>query len=116
MWGVIAVVIVAVILLSLSSNSSGGILYNSQNQHGWFMDMIFHPTSVAQKLTVMVLAIALFVGVMALILWLIDRPRVPNGVLVAGFLGPVVIALSTGLLWSGPQDDRAVVPEVRSIR
>ena len=37
---------------------------------------------------------------MALILWLIDRPRVPNGVLVAGFLGPVVIALSTGLLWS----------------
>jgi alpha-glucoside transport system permease protein len=37
---------------------------------------------------------------MALILWLIDRPRVPNGVLVAGFLGPVVIALGTGLLWS----------------
>jgi alpha-glucoside transport system permease protein len=99
-WGVIAVVIVVIILLSLSSNSSGGILYNSQNQHGWFMDMIFHPTSVAQKLTVMVLAVLLFVGVMALILWLIDRPRVPNGVLVAGFLGPVVIALSTGLLWS----------------
>jgi alpha-glucoside transport system permease protein len=99
-WLVIIAIIVTVILMSLSSGSGGGLFYNSQNQHNWFVDMIFHPTSAAQKLLVMVFAIAIFVGVMALILWLIDRPRVPNGVLVAGFLGPVVIALATGLLWS----------------
>jgi alpha-glucoside transport system permease protein len=99
-WLVVLAVIGVVVVMSWSSSGSTGLLYNSQNQHGWFIDMIFHPTSVAQKLAVMVLAIALFIAVMALILWLIDRPRVPNGVLVAGFLGPVVIALASGLLWS----------------
>ncbi|MTD16017.1 ABC transporter permease subunit [Nakamurella sp. YIM 132087] len=49
----------------------------------------------------MILAILLFVVIMGVILWAIDRPKVPLGVLVAGFLGPVVIALSGGLLWSG---------------
>ncbi len=37
----------------------------------------------------MVVAIVLFVGVMSLILWLIDRPKVPNWLVVVGFLGPV---------------------------
>lgn len=99
-WLVILAVIVVIIVMSLSSGNGSGLFYNPQNEHGWFVDMIFHPTTVVQKLMVMVLAIALFVGVMALILWLIDRPRIPTGVLVAGFLGPVIIALSTGLLWS----------------
>ena len=36
---------------------------------------------------------------MALILWLIDRPKVPNWLVVVGFLGPVTIALVVGLLY-----------------
>ncbi len=36
---------------------------------------------------------------MGVILWLVDRPLVPNGTLVAGFLGPVIIGLAGGLLY-----------------
>ena len=41
------------------------------------MDWILNPTSVADKLIAMVAAIVLFVAIMALILWIIDRPKVP---------------------------------------
>ena len=57
------------------------------------MDWLLSPTSVADKLIVMVFAIVLFVAIMALILWVIDHPGVPNWVVVVGFLGPVTIAL-----------------------
>jgi alpha-glucoside transport system permease protein len=63
------------------------------------MDWFLNPTSVSDKLIVMVVAIALFAAVMSLILWLIDRPRVPNWLVVVGFLGPVTIALTVGLLY-----------------
>jgi alpha-glucoside transport system permease protein len=63
------------------------------------MDWILNPTSVTEKLLIMVVAIALFVGVMALILYLIDRPRVPNWLVVVGFLGPVTLAIALGLLY-----------------
>ncbi len=61
----------------------------------WFLD----PTSVSDKLIVMVVAIVLFVAIMGLILWLIDRPRVPNWLVVVGFLGPVTIFMAVGLLY-----------------
>ena len=76
----------------------------------WLHDALLAPTSPAQKIFVMILAIVLFVGVMALILWLVDRPRVPNWLLVAGFLGPVVIMLVVGLLYP------AVVTVVQSFQ
>ena len=57
------------------------------------------PESVTDKLIVMVLAIVLFVVMMSAILWLIDRPKFPNWLIVVGFLGPVTIALVVGLLY-----------------
>jgi alpha-glucoside transport system permease protein len=63
------------------------------------MDWFLNPTSVADKLIVMVIAIVLFVAIMGLILWLIDRPNVPNWLVVVGFLGPVAVALIVGLFY-----------------
>jgi alpha-glucoside transport system permease protein len=63
------------------------------------MDWILNPTTVSDKLIAMVAAIVLFVAIMALILWLIDRPKVPLWLVVIGFLGPVTIALSIGLFY-----------------
>ena len=42
------------------------------------MDWLLRPTTVSDKLISMVVAIVLFVAVMSLILWLIDRPKIPN--------------------------------------
>jgi alpha-glucoside transport system permease protein len=63
------------------------------------MDWFLKPESVTDKLLVMVLAILLFVVVLSAILWVIDRPKVPLWVIVAGFLGPVTIALVVGLFY-----------------
>ncbi len=98
-WLVIAAVVALVVYLSLSPGGQP-LLYNRANEHSWLVDMIFQPTSVMQKIVVMFVAIALFLVVMGVILWAVDRTSVPKGVLIAGFLGPVVIALASGLLWS----------------
>lgn len=63
------------------------------------MDWFLRPESVTDKLLVMVVAILLFVAIMGLILWAIDRPKVPTWVVVTGFVGPVLAALAVGLLW-----------------
>jgi len=63
------------------------------------MDWLLNPQTVTDKLIVMVFAIVLFIAIMGLILWVIDRPAVPNWVVVVGFLGPVTIALVIGLLY-----------------
>lgn len=63
------------------------------------MDWLLRPESVADKLIVMVFAIVLFVVIMGAILWLIDRPKVPNWLVVVGFLGPVTVAIAIGLLY-----------------
>src|SRR5664279_2447313 len=63
------------------------------------MDWFLNPTSVADKLIVMVIAIVLFVAIMGLILWLIDRPNVPNWLVVVGVRGPVAVALIVGLFY-----------------
>jgi alpha-glucoside transport system permease protein len=101
-WLLVVAIVAAIIWQgqSTSDQPNGGILYSgTNNPHSWFVNMIFHPTSWQQKLVVMVVAVLIFVIVMGLILWLVDRPLVPNGTLVAGFLGPVVIALAGGLLY-----------------
>jgi alpha-glucoside transport system permease protein len=55
--------------------------------------------SNGQKLIVMVVAIALFVVVMGLVLWLVDRPkRVPSWVVALAFAGIPLIALAWGLV------------------
>jgi alpha-glucoside transport system permease protein len=63
------------------------------------VDWFLRPESVGEKLLVMVVAIVIFVAVMALILYLIDRPKVPNWVVVLGFLGPVTFFIALGLLY-----------------
>ncbi len=102
-WFVVAAIIGAVVWSGVStSNSNGkGFLYNTGQQftHGWISRTLFSPTTAIQKVIVMVVVIVLFVAVMGLILWLVDHSRVPNGTVVAGFLGPTVIALAGGLLY-----------------
>ncbi|MGQ7298130.1 carbohydrate ABC transporter permease [Quadrisphaera sp. KR29] len=62
----------------------------------WFLDAETTP----HKLALMVVAIALFAGVMALILFAVDRPkRVPSWVVAAGFCGPALLLVTIGLIY-----------------
>ena len=63
------------------------------------MDWFLSPTSVSDKLIAMVVAILLFVAIMGGILWVIDRPKIPNWLVVIGFLGPVTLFMAIGLLY-----------------
>jgi len=64
------------------------------------MDWLLRADTTPEKLLVMVFAIVLFVAVMAAILYAVDRPkRIPNGVVVAGFLGPALALLAFGLIY-----------------
>lgn len=65
----------------------------------WLHDMIFQPQSTVQKIVVMVFAMALFVAVVGLIMWLIGRPGVPTWLVFLGFAGPVLAAVSLGLVY-----------------
>jgi len=64
----------------------------------WLRDAFLEPTTSAQKIFIMIVAIVLFIAVVSLILFLVDLPRVPNWLLVTGFLGPVLIVLAWGLV------------------
>ncbi|MCW2741175.1 MAG: carbohydrate transporter rane protein [Blastococcus sp.] len=62
----------------------------------WFLEA----GTTGHKLALMVVAILLFTVVMGAILFAVDRPkRVPNWVVVAGFLGPTLILLLVGLVY-----------------
>lgn len=102
-WFVVAAIIGAVVWsgVSTSTDNGKGFLYNTGQQftHGWIARTLFSPTTAIQKVIVMFVVIVLFIAVMGLILWLVDHRRVPNGTVVAGFLGPTVIALAGGLLY-----------------
>ena len=64
----------------------------------WFLDA----GTVGHKLALMVLAIVLFAAVMAVILFAVDRPkRIPQWVVVLGFLGPPLLLLAVGLVYPG---------------
>lgn len=95
----VAAVILAIVWIGWTSLNGTPILFDKQKNHGWVVSAIFNPASTPQKLFVMVLAILIFVAVMGIILFAVDRESVPNGALVLGFLGPVIIALGGGLLW-----------------
>jgi alpha-glucoside transport system permease protein len=63
------------------------------------MTWLFEPSNVGEKLVVMVVAILLFVVVMGLILFLVDRPRrIPSWVVALGFVGPALLLLAYGLV------------------
>ena len=62
--------------------------------------LVYRGDDPSRKLLLMVMAIALFVGVMGLILWLVDRPKKARTWLVASaFVGPAILALIFGLVY-----------------
>lgn len=63
----------------------------------WFVK----PETLPEKFGVMILAILLFALVMGLVLAVVDRPRLPKWIPVAGYLGPAVLLITFGLLWPG---------------
>ncbi|MFP5335437.1 MAG: carbohydrate ABC transporter permease [Actinomycetes bacterium] len=64
------------------------------------MSWLLDAESTGEKFLVMFFAVALFVAVMGLILFAVDRPkRIPNWVVVLGFLGPAVAMLVFGLIY-----------------
>ncbi|MDC7123705.1 sugar ABC transporter permease [Cellulomonas fimi] len=66
------------------------------------MDWLIRPDTTGEKLTLMVLAILLFVVVMGVILFGVDRiKRLPVWVVALGFLGPTLLFLTFGLLYPG---------------
>jgi alpha-glucoside transport system permease protein len=63
------------------------------------MDFLLEANTTAEKLTVMVIAILLFVAVMGILLFIVDRPRnVPNWVAALVFVGPAILLLVFGLV------------------
>lgn len=62
------------------------------------MDWFLKPETVPEKFLVMFLAIALFALVMALVLAVADRPKLPRWVPAVGYLGPAVLLVGGGLL------------------
>ncbi len=67
---------------------------------GSIKDFFLSTGDVPHKLILMVLAVVLFVAVMGLILWAVDRPkRAPSWLVAAGFVGPTILALGFGLLY-----------------
>lgn len=62
------------------------------------MDWLLQPDSVGMKFVVMIVAIALFALVMAVVLLLVDRPSLPRWVAACGYLGPALILIVMGLL------------------
>lgn len=61
---------------------------------------LFKADSAGQKILLMLLAVALFVVVMGVILWAVDKPKkVPNWVVTLGFAGPALAFLGFGLVY-----------------
>ncbi|MCL1868978.1 MAG: sugar ABC transporter permease [Promicromonosporaceae bacterium] len=65
------------------------------------MGWLLNPTTTGEKIADMLVAIALFVVVMGLILYLVDRPRrVPNWLVALAFAGVPLLLLTYGLVRS----------------
>ncbi|MBD8078666.1 carbohydrate ABC transporter permease [Cellulosimicrobium arenosum] len=66
------------------------------------MDFLTDPSTPAEKLGLMVIAILAFVLVMGAILFAVDRPkRIPRWAVAVGFLGPAVLLVIFGLVYPG---------------
>jgi len=66
------------------------------------MDFLTDPSTTAEKLGVMVVAILAFVLVMGAILFAVDRPkRIPRWAVATGFLGPAILLVLFGLVFPG---------------
>ena len=66
------------------------------------MDWLLEADTTGEKFAVMVIAILLFVVVMGLILFGVDRiKRLPSWAVALGFLGPTLVFIAFGLLYPG---------------
>ncbi|MEL7978325.1 sugar ABC transporter permease [Isoptericola sp. F-RaC21] len=66
------------------------------------MTWLLTPDTTVEKILLVVVAVALFAGVMALILFLVDRPkRIPSWVVALGFVGVPLLFLAYGLVRPG---------------
>ena len=66
------------------------------------MDWLINPSSTGGKFLVMVVAIVVFVLVMGLILFAVDRPkRVPRWLVATAFAGPAIALVAVGLVYPG---------------
>lgn len=66
------------------------------------MDWLLNADTTGEKFLVMLVAIGLFVVVMGAILFAVDRPKqVPQWVVAIGFVGPVLLMLTFGLIYPG---------------
>lgn len=66
------------------------------------MDWLLQPDTTGEKFTLMLIAILLFVAVMGLILFGVDRiKRLPVWAVALGFLGPTLLFIAFGLLYPG---------------
>jgi alpha-glucoside transport system permease protein len=66
------------------------------------MDWLLNAETTGHKLALMAVAILLFVAVMGIVLFGIDRlKRAPTWLIVAGFLGPTLLFLAFGLVYPG---------------
>ena len=63
------------------------------------MDFLLTADSTAEKFLLMFIVIALFIIVMAVILFAVDRPGLPRWVPLIGFLGPATLLLVFGLIY-----------------
>lgn len=69
---------------------------------GEVRDFLLNATTTPHKLLLVVVVIGMFVAVMSLILWLVDRPKRSRAWLVAvGFVGPAVLLVGFGLVYPG---------------
>jgi len=67
---------------------------------GEIREFFLHAPTPGHKLVLMLVVIVLFVAVMGLILWLVDRPRRARTWLVAGaFAGPALLLVAFGLVY-----------------
>jgi len=63
------------------------------------VDWFLRPETTFEKILLMVVAIALFVIVVGVIMWLVNRPSIRTGWVVLGFLAPVGVMLTIGLFY-----------------
>lgn len=74
---------------------------------GEIRDFLLVANTPGQKLILMLVVIVLFVAVMGLVLWLVDRPRRARNWLVAGaFAGPALLLVGFGLVYPAIQTAR----------
>jgi alpha-glucoside transport system permease protein len=65
-------------------------------------DWFLASETTTEKLTLMAFVVVLFAGVMALLLWMVDRPgRVPNWTVAITFVGPAIALITFGLVYPG---------------